>query len=108
MGVFDWFRRKARAREAVPQDVIDALASCVKRINAVDERLDVLEGSHRRMRGYVYARKGRIDDRALDDGGAAMGRREWLDKQSQQRKLTREELRELAGLTPLKTVPRPE
>lgn len=92
----------AKVREATPQDVLDAMRNLVSRLEAADERLDRMEGQLRRMRGYVYAKKGAVLDTFGDEAGSPGNRRAYLESESRRRKLTKPELRELAGLAPLR------
>ena len=93
-----WLFRRSKVREATPQDVMDALAGIQKRFSVLEDKFEMLEGQYRRMRSYVYAKKGQLLDTALDD--APRNRKSFLESESRKRRLTRAELRELAGLTP--------
>ena len=97
--VFSWLFG-AKVRPATPQDVLDAVRGLVSRLEATDERVDRMDGQLRRMRGYVYAKKGSVLD-TFSDEGAPAGRKQWLERESRKRRLTKPELRELAGLAPL-------
>jgi len=104
--VFRWLFRRTKAREATPQDVVDALQGLSRRLQALEERQDFLEGAHRRMRGYVYAKKGAVLD-TFSDAPQPRDRKAFLQSESKKRRLTKPELRELAGLAPLGSSPPP-
>lgn len=97
-----WPFGRAKVREATPQDVVESFVAMQSRVErrfeALEDRVEMLVGQHRRMRGYVYAKKGKVLDTAFDDAPA--NRRQWLESESRKRRLTRPELRELAGLAP--------
>lgn len=97
--LFSWLFGE-KVRPATPQDVLDAMRALVARLEATDERVERMDGQLRRMRGYVYAKKGQVLDTFADDG-APSNRRQWLESESRKRRLTKPELRELAGLAPL-------
>jgi len=112
--MFGWFRCifRSQAREA-PQEigagaVLDALKALLARIESVDERQDRMEGQFRRLRGYVYAKKGDMLDTVFDEAGSPNGRKAFLEREARKRRLSKSELRELAGLVPLQTHHRPE
>lgn len=103
--LFSWLFGPA-VRPATPQDVLDAMRHLVSRLEATDERVDRMDGQLRRMRGYVYAKKGAVLD-TFGNEGAPTGRKQWLESESRKRRLTKPELRELAGLAPLGSSARP-
>lgn len=107
--MFGWFSRIFRAgvRPATTQDVVDAVKTLLRRLDATEERLDRMEGQFRRLRGYVYAKKGDVLDTAFDDVGSPNGRKAFLEREATKRRLTKQELRELAGLVPLRTTSAP-
>lgn len=97
-----WLFRRQKVRETTSADVVEALTALQtrteRRFEELEDRVEMLVGQHRRMRGYVYAKKGNVLDTALD--GAPASRKQWLESESRKRRLTRPELRELAGLAP--------
>ena len=105
--LFSWLFR-AGARPPTAQDVLDAMRTLTGRLEAMDERVDRMDGQLRRMRGYVYAKKGAVLDTFGSDGAPPPSdRKAWLNAQAKQRRLTKPELRELAGLAPLGSAPPP-
>lgn len=96
--LFRWFFGPS-VRPATPQDVLDAMRNLVARVEATDERVERMDGQLRRMRGYVYAKKGNLLDTFGDE--APQGRKAFLEAEARKRRLTKPELRELAGLAPL-------
>jgi len=99
-------KRPVRALYMTDSELTELLQKQTRRIAALEDSVDTLSGQFARLRGYVYARKGRLNDFAAPgagtDGPPSSGdRRAWLEHESRKRKLSKTELRELAGLVPL-------